>query len=1156
MSAALLAKLKIKKQPDVLEKVELVIPNVVPIEKEDVVLQTKIVDKSKTNEFDREAFLTSLTEKKGVVIVPPATEETVLKIKKPTKKKAPLKILETIPSANAVDTNAVEPNANAVDTAAVDANANAVETNAVDTAAVDTNAVDREEKDVVSDITKVKKVVVKRKTKAPIGVVQEGPVSMLKIGDTSIDDRLGLSKKEAPVLIRASSYYMNNREIFTNFMSSLFGKYKKDLLEESEGATCNYDENAPFSLMTHQKIVRDYLNLVTPYRGVLLYHGLGSGKTCSSIAIAEGMKSSKQVIVMTPASLRMNYIEELKKCGDSLYRKNQFWEFINTTENSELQTTLSNVLSLSVEYIRKQGGVWLSNITKPSNFEELSTQNKIVLDNQLNEMIRYKYQFINYNGLRKSKLEALSNNFTKNIFDNCVVVIDEAHNFVSRIVNKLTKKETVSGILYEYLMNAQNTKIVLLTGTPIINYPNEIAILFNILRGKIKTWYFKLNIQDGDGDGSGAASGAKRKISLEFFHSIFKTTVLGGNILDYMEYNPSSTTLVITRNPFGFVDKTKDYAYDGVYINDRGDIDDNSFVKLITKIMEKNSIKVVSGGIRVEAYKALPDNLDEFKSYFIDETNEVKNMKLFKRRILGLPSYFRSAQEGLMPKFEKSTDFHIVKVEMSKFQFVAYEEARIVERKLEQQNKKKKKKSGKDDVYEDAVSTYRIFSRAFCNFVFPRPAIRRPMPKENETLETAIITESIDENILDITTDAEKLEQSDGSYDADEVSATGEAGVPTALVHSYQDRINIALKELDTHKKEYLTPEALQLYSPKFLNILENITDERFIGLHLVYSQFRTLEGVGILKLVLEANGFAQFKIKKIGETWQLSMSEEDMAKPKFALYTGTESAEEKEIIRNIYNGAWKYVPKSISSKLQAIAANNMYGEIIKVLMITSSGSEGISLKNVRYVHITEPYWHPVRIEQIIGRARRICSHQELPEALRTVEVFLYLMVLSQEQLKSDESIELRIKDKSKIDDVTPITTDQALYEIATIKENITNKILVAVKEAAFDCALHSKPGTKEQVQCFSFGKVPSSKFSYHPSLAEEDSDVVADRNKTKLTIKAVNLELEGIKYMLDEKTGDVYDHDSFSRGDPIVVGKLIITGKGKGATYKFEPLI
>ena len=48
------------------------------------------------------------------------------------------------------------------------------------------------------------------------------------------------------------------------------------------------DEN--LSLMTHQKLVRDYINLYTPYRGLLLYHGLGSGKTCSSIAISEVLK--------------------------------------------------------------------------------------------------------------------------------------------------------------------------------------------------------------------------------------------------------------------------------------------------------------------------------------------------------------------------------------------------------------------------------------------------------------------------------------------------------------------------------------------------------------------------------------------------------------------------------------------------------------------------------------------------------------------------------------------------------------------------------------------------------------------------------------------------------------------------------------------------
>jgi len=206
----------------------------------------------------------------------------------------------------------------------------------------------------------------------------------------------------------------------------------------------------------------------------------------------------------------------------------------------------------------------------------------------------------------------------------------------------------------------------------------------------------------------------------------------------------------------------------------------------------------------------------------------------------------------------------------------------------------------------------------------------------------------------------------------------------------------------------------------------------------------------------------------------------------------------------------------------------------------------------VRYVHITEPYWHPVRIEQVIGRARRICSHQELPEDLRTVEVFLYLMVFSQAQLKGDEFIELR-QDKSKIDNATPITTDQALYEIATMKEDITTKILTAVKEASFDCALHSKAGAKEQLHCFSFGKVNSSKFSYYPSMAEEESDVVTDKNKVTITWKAVELELDGIKYALKRETGEVYDLDSYSRGDPDQVGKLIVMGTGKAATYKFE---
>ena len=305
---------------------------------------------------------------------------------------------------------------------------------------------------------------VKRQTVSPIGVIKTGPASMIKIGDETISKRIAQPAED--IRIKASSYYMNNREIFINFMISLFGKYKEELGETESQATCERDDDSPFSAMGHQKIVRDYITQYTPYRGVLLFHGLGSGKTCSSVAIAEGMKTSKQVIVMTPASLRMNYVEEIKKCGDALYRKNQFWEFINTQSQPMLVEHLSSVLQLSVEYIKKQGGAWLMNIKKPPNFKLLNSAQKKSLDLQLNEMIRYKYKFINYNGLRMSNLRDITHDFSINPFDNAVVIIDEAHNFVSRIVNKLGKADTLSGKLYEYLMSADAARIVLLTGTP------------------------------------------------------------------------------------------------------------------------------------------------------------------------------------------------------------------------------------------------------------------------------------------------------------------------------------------------------------------------------------------------------------------------------------------------------------------------------------------------------------------------------------------------------------------------------------------------------------------------------------------------------------------------------------------------------------------
>ena len=138
--------------------------------------------------------------------------------------------------------------------------------------------VEEEKEGEVMILKKPKKVRVKT-------IVQEQPFSMLKIGKYSVGERMPQQKPKVKIL--ASNYYMNNRQVFVNFITSLFGPYRKELIQDKKTFSC--DNSGDFSsLLTHQNIVRDYVNLYTPYRGLLLYHGLGSGKTCSSIAIAEG----------------------------------------------------------------------------------------------------------------------------------------------------------------------------------------------------------------------------------------------------------------------------------------------------------------------------------------------------------------------------------------------------------------------------------------------------------------------------------------------------------------------------------------------------------------------------------------------------------------------------------------------------------------------------------------------------------------------------------------------------------------------------------------------------------------------------------------------------------------------------------------------------
>jgi hypothetical protein len=251
--------------------------------------------------------------------------------------------------------------------------------------------------------------------------------------------------------------------------------------------------------------------------------------TCTSIGIAEGMKTGKSIVLMTPASLKMNFFSELKKCGDTLYKKNQFWEFISIKGEPQNVRILNQSLGLGRDYITEHGGAWMVDITKPSNFAQLSDSDQKSVDEQLNAMIRNKYQDINYNGLNANKMTELTNSGKRNPFDNKVVIIDEAHNLVSRIANAGSKKESIAGQLYKYLLDAVNTKVIFLTGTPIINTPREISILFNMLRGYIKTWTFQLQIN--------TAAKINRDVILEYFRDD------GLGTYDFVDYSDKGLKL-------------------------------------------------------------------------------------------------------------------------------------------------------------------------------------------------------------------------------------------------------------------------------------------------------------------------------------------------------------------------------------------------------------------------------------------------------------------------------------------------------------------------------------------------------------------------------------------------------------------------------------
>lgn len=870
----------------------------------------------------------------------------------------------------------------------------------------------------------------------------------------------------------ARPYILPNRRAFADAVARIFLKYPlpPQTEEDRDVDLCLSRGSGSRELLPHQTIVRDYLAMETPYRGLLLYHGLGSGKTCSSIAVAESILSTRKVFVMLPASLEKNYLNELQTCGAPLYLYDHHWRQQSLNDQSR---NLAKSLGISEAFLSKQNMFFTTVAGEEPNYKTLPKSAQDVIKAQFDDVLASRFTFIRYNGLSSSNIAKYVPEDGSNPYEESVIIIDEVHNFISRVVNE----SAIAGKLYDLLYSTKDCKIVALSGTPVINRANEVAYLMNLLRGVIEQYVVPIKtIPTWDEE---KMTSALKKVK----------------DVDTIEFDAVKRYMLLTRNPPHF--RT-------VY-SEKGDRTAVQYDKTLEYIRTpqdwvnswKSAFQTDVGGaeldegrVTIQTMDCLPTDYDEFAKLFLDGL-QIKNPLLLQRRIQGLVSYFKGADERMLPKVV-DTDKMLEKVPMSAEQYIFYLGVRSKEI---MRNKRKATIATPDN----EMKTFRVMSRLACNYMIP-PDMREAAAKEVDELPSE-----------------------------DKV-----------------DPKEIILKKLTADPARYLSAKALETFSPKMLRVLKSVEETRGTGdtwnNQFVYSQYQSLEGLGVFRSILDANGWQYFRIVKQNDQWVVDPAL-NRDKPAYALFTGGEgigtddgktNIEQRELLRQIFNGSYEPgFPPSLKASVESLPK-----KLLCLFMASSAGAEGITLLNVRRVHILEPHWNPARHEQVIGRAVRICSHAKLPPEDRTVRVSFYVSTFSPTQAKSvdDNAVLVRKSDmvmkRYEGDPVeTFMSTDEYLYEVAYEKEVTNKRLSTLLKQAAIDCEVHRKLHGRESpvLTCMRFDSTASGEdLAYKSNIKMDDLDVTYLRNMTKRARKLQKVAIKGIVFFLDPTTKEVFDGTAF----------------------------
>jgi len=196
--------------------------------------------------------------------------------------------------------------------------------------------------------------------------------------------------------------------------------------------------------------------------------------------------------------------------------------------------------------------------------------------------------------------------------------------------------------------------------------------------------------------------------------------------------------------------------------------------------------------------------------------------------------------------------------------------------------------------------------------------------------------------------------------------------------------------------KNYFSLKNLEKVAPKIKKIVENINNSN--GINFVYSQFKN-SGVFPLAFCLEMEGYTNFNgdtLLNLPKDYKKKIMNGKIA--KYLIITGESSEEFNKYKREKEN-------------------LNEDGSELKVILGTQAAGEGLNIFNVRGIHILDPWHHLNRLEQIIGRGLRSCSHKNLPLKLRNLSVFLYAVTYP-DNMKETLDIKMYRKSEEKTKNV------------------------------------------------------------------------------------------------------------------------------------------